>query len=389
MHVSNRLFTLFGATALAGALMACSGGGSDSKPAATSQPDAKPAATTASSASAQTREIELIKTPKPHADKLVEALKKNDLPGALAAYEAYDAAWNGIEVYTNFRDRKLYGEIEVDIQNKIGEALSAKPSSLASFVLMAEAMTKKYDEVIALSVKGPALHALFDDVATVRIVRADLRIVSSALQDNDVAKARTAYNKFKAGYAPAKALFSGRNAANEAEISAALAAADAKFMAANATADELKPLVQTLTDRYNYGVNLLNGAARNASLEKKAPTDKDLSDVAALNEANVALAATQKAWAAGDFNAAKAAHAKAVDAFTRAQPSLAAKNGDASVKTALDNYAALIAAAGDAAKVASSNRAAMEAVGVAQQVIAGQFWTDAKVKEYVAALPKA
>src|SRR5205823_8659424 len=140
--------------------------GSDSKPTLPS-----PAATT-SSAAAQTKEVELIKTPKPFADKLVEALKKNDLPGALAAYESYDAAWNGIEVYTNFRDRKLYGEIEVDLQNKIGDALSAKPSNLASIVPMAEAMTKKYDEVIALSVKGPALHPLFDDVAIVRIVRA-------------------------------------------------------------------------------------------------------------------------------------------------------------------------------------------------------------------------
>jgi hypothetical protein len=250
-------------------------------------------------------------------------------------------------------------------------------------------MTKKYDEVIALSVKGPALHPLFDDVATARIVRADLRIVSSALQANDVAKARTSFNKFKAGYAPAQALFKARNAANEADVSAAIAVADVKFSVTTATADELKPLVQTLTDRYNYGVNLVNAAARNSSLEKKAASDKDLSDVAALNDANVALAATQKAWAAGDLNAAKAAHAKAVEAFTRAQPSLVARNGDASVKTALDNYAALIAAAGDAARVTASNRAAMEAVGVAQQVIAGQFWTDVKVKDYVAALPKA
>src|SRR3954468_7446419 len=194
MQISNRLLMLLGATALAGALIACSGGGSDSKPAATSQPETKPspAATTANGASAQTKEVELVKTPKPYADKLVVALKANDLPGALAAYEAYDAAWNGIEVYTNFRDRKLYGEIEVDIQNKIGQVLSAQSPNLASIVPMAEAMTKKYDEVIALSAKGPALHPLFDHVATARIVRADLRIVSAALQANDVAKARTA-----------------------------------------------------------------------------------------------------------------------------------------------------------------------------------------------------
>jgi hypothetical protein len=174
----KRLLIVAGATVLAAALTSCGGGGSsDSKPAPQPQQQAQPAATT--SAAPQTRETELIKTAKPFADKLAVALKANDLPGARAAYEAYDAAWNGIEVYTNFRDRKLYTELEIDIQNKLGEGLSARPPNMPALAQLADAMAKKYDEVIALSVKGPPLHVLFDDVATVRIVRADLRIASS------------------------------------------------------------------------------------------------------------------------------------------------------------------------------------------------------------------
>jgi hypothetical protein len=211
-----------------------------------------------------------------------------------------------------------------------------------------------------------------------------------ALQDGDVARARASFNKFKAAYPGAASdLIAARTAAGEQEVSAALAAADAKFAATSATAEEMKPLLQTLTDRYNYGVNLLNAAARNAGLEKKAPTDKDLSDVSALNDIWNQLALTQKAWTANDYNAAKAAHAKAIEAFARAQPSLTAKSSDAPLKTALDNYGALIVAAGDVVKIAASNRAAAEAVGVAQQVIAGQFWTEARVKDFVAALPRA
>ena len=132
-------------------------------------------------------------------------------------------AWNGIEVYTNFRDRKVYNDLEVELQHKIGEVLTEKSPNLASLVPMAEAMTKKYDEVIALSVKGPALHPLFDDVATVRIVRADLRIVSAALQAGDVAKARTSYGKFKTGYAQAKPLMVARMGAGEADVTPAMA----------------------------------------------------------------------------------------------------------------------------------------------------------------------
>jgi hypothetical protein len=39
--------------------------------------------------------------------------------------------------------------------------------------------------------------------------------------------------------------------------------------------------------------------------------------------------------------------------------------------------------------VSSTNDAALTAVGLARQVLVGQFWTDPKVQSFVAGLPKA
>jgi hypothetical protein len=357
------------------ATAACGGDGDESK--------SRPA-----TAGQKTREVELVKAVKPNADRLVEALRKNDLTGARAAYEAYDAGWNGIEVYTNVRDRKLYNDIEVEIQAKIGDALASPQPNLAGLVPQAEAMARKYNEVIALSEKGPPLSPLFDDLATLRIVRADLRIVTAALNAGDAGKARTSFANFKKGYPNAQPLIKTRSETAEQEVSAALNAADAKIQQSNA-ADELKPLVATLTERYNFGVNLLNAAARNADLGKKSIADADLANLTALNEVQNQLKASFAAWNSDNYRLAASANTAALDAFQKVQPALAAKSSDAPLKTSIDNYTALTIAPADPTKAAAANKAAVEAVGIAQQVIAGQFWTDQKVKDHIAGLPKA
>ncbi len=70
------------------------------------------------------------------------------------------------------------------------------------------------------------------------------------------------------------------------------------------------------------------------------------------------------------------------------QAPLAAKSSDAALKTALDGYAAVASAPGDAAKAASTNKAAVEAVGIAEQVLADQFWTTLSRQSFVATLAR-
>ncbi len=350
---------------------------------------AAPAGTAATPANA-TREVELVRSVRPAIDRLTEALRKNDLAGSRQAYEAYDAAWNGIEVYVNFRSRELYNALEQDLQAKIADGLRAPEPRLADLVPASEALARKYDEAIALVQKGPALSPLFDDLATLRIVRSDLRVTSASLTAGDLPKARTSFAAFQANYAKAQPLLKVRSAIVEAEASDALAKANAGFQQPGATSDSVKSLVAALTDRFNYGVNLLNAAARNADLGKATFTEADTAALAALNDLSLSLRRSMRAWEAGTYAEAAQLAATAGGApFDAAKSPLAAKSADAALKAAVDGYANVAGAAGDATRVQAANKSALEAVTIAQQVLVGQFWTDPRLQAVLAALPQA
>ena len=57
-------------------------------------------------------------------------------------------------------------------------------------------MIAKYDEAIDVVEKTPPLNPLYDEVARLRIVRAYLREVNSALRAGNIAKARTSFENF-------------------------------------------------------------------------------------------------------------------------------------------------------------------------------------------------
>jgi hypothetical protein len=348
-------------------------------------------APTTAPGTATTKELDNYKTLKPTIDKLSAALKSGNLQQSRDAYEVYDAAWNGIETYINVRSRQLYADMETDLQAKIANALDEKSPKLSDIAANVDALSEKYETGLQLITAGPPLSSLFDDLATLRIVRSDLRIASAALGASNAAKGEEYYAKFKANYAKAKPLITARSASDDAEVTAAMSAIDTKIAAGGADASlvtDLKPLVATLMDRYNYGVNLLNAAARNADLKKTAATDDDMKNVTALAEEQMHLKASLAAWTTGNYAASSSEAAAANASFAKASPALAAKAADVQVKTALDAYTALAGSAGDKAKTESSEKAAVEAASIAQQVVLGQFWKDGKVEAFVAALPK-
>src|SRR5436853_5282592 len=117
------------------------------------------------------------------------ALQQHDAARAKAAFEAYDSAWNGIEVYINTRSKDLYDALEHNYQAKIEKALAAPNADTAAVLSDAQAMLAKYDEAIDLGSKAAHLNPLYDDVARLRIVRSHLREVTPALRAGNVAKA--------------------------------------------------------------------------------------------------------------------------------------------------------------------------------------------------------
>lgn len=381
---ANRVPAVLAVAALAGGLAAC--GGSDS---ATESAARVATTTTAAPASPTAHEVAMVSLARPPIDRLTEALRKGDATAARQALESYDSAWNGVEVYVNVRSKDpryvkpgqedLYATLEIDLQAKLTDGLAANPPQLATLVPVSEQVAKKYDEAIARSQAGPALSPLFDDVATIRIARAGLRASTAALAASNLAAAKSAFAEFKAAYPPAQALIKARSADAERETTAAIGAADARFQQGGSV-DDVKPLVATVTDRYNYSLRLVNAAARNAEPSKAAVADDDVAKLRALGDVVAQLKASLAAWTAGDLAGAGTSFAAANASYAQAQPALAARASDTDPTRALGAYGTLVSAPGDGAKAGQANKTAIESMLVAQQVVAGQFWTDAKVQ---------
>ena len=370
---------------------------SNSAEAATLPPTTAAAATTVAAATTTTEaaapkspEAELVAKPRPHIDELTAALKAKDLAAAKDALEAYDAAWNGIEVYVNVRSLSEYLKLEADLQNGIDDGLSADAPDFAALQAMSEELAARYDDAIQMSTDGVPLNPLFDDLATLRIIRADLRIATAALADGDVEKAKTHYATFKEGFdSTVEPMLAVRDFDNEAATEKAVDAAAEGFANSATSVDDLTKLVATVTSNYNYGVSLWNAAARNADAAKTEVTRADLQDLTELHDVRVQLIKSLNAWTAGNFErAASVAEVAGTTAFDRVKPALVAKGADAALKKLIDSYAALAGAAGDAKAVGDANLAAVRGVAVAEQALLGQFWTEKVVQDYLAGLPE-
>ena len=308
----------------------------------------------------------------------MSALQAGDIAAARNAFDAYDSEWNGIEVYVNFRSRALYGEIESHYEADIADALGAPQPDPAKIVPMLRDMIAQYDQAIQLSESGPALSPLFDDVAAVRTVRAPLRRVTPALKAGNSSAAVTAFSTFKSRWPEARALIHARSVDAERETGAALAAADEALSASSVNAADAAARVDRLLDRYNYGVSLLNAAARNADLTRTSFSEDDVRSVAVLGALQDDLRKSLTRWDGGDrAAAAAAARAAGEQRLAPVLATLQARSGaDAALQKAVDAYVVAANQGTDADQVHAANKAAVEAVAIGQQVLAGQFWTD-------------
>ncbi len=338
----------------------------------------------------KSNEAELVAKARPHIDELTAALVAKDLAAAEEALEAYDAVWNGIEVYVNVRSLSEYLKLEADLQVGIEDGLAADAPDFAALAAMSKELGERYDDAIQMSADGIPLNPLFDDVATLRIIRADLRIATSALADGNVEKAKEHYAKFKEGFeSTAEPMLAERDFQNEADTEAAVDAAADGFANAATSVDDLTKMVAKVTSNYNFGVSLWNAAARNADDSKTEVTTVDLMRLGLLHDIRIQLIKSMNAWTAGDFErAGSVAVVAGTTVFDRVKPGLAAKGADTALFKLIDTYTQLAGAAGDAKEVGDANLAAVRGVAVAEQALLGQFWTDPKVQAYLDARPE-
>src|SRR5499426_985616 len=169
-------------------------------------------------AQAERFEINSIKAIRPTLVNTIAALQAGDVARARAAFEAYDSAWNGIEVYVNVRSKAMYQTLEHEFQARITKALDAPNPNVATLLADVQAMLAKFDEAVALIAPMPPLNSLYDEVARLRIVRAHLREVPPALKAGNFAKARKSFQAFDDNWDSIEDLIKARNAASYVAI---------------------------------------------------------------------------------------------------------------------------------------------------------------------------
>jgi len=330
------------------------------------------------------KEVTLVKTARPPLASTVDALQKGDLAAAQKAFAQYDPAWNGIEVYVNYRSTQMYSDLEADLEAKVQAALDAPQAKAADVLPIAQALLAKYDDAIKLVQTGPAISPLFDDVAAIRMARAPLRAVGPALKAGDIASAKSSYLLFQTKWSDVEDLIHARSSDAYSQIEGAMAKANTAFQKNNPDAAELTPLVATVLERYNFGLNFVNASARSADLTKTTYAKDDVQAAAGLVAMQAEVQASLASWKGGNYADAGARAQRADGAlFTSVSPALKAKNADAALKKALDAYVAVAGGAGDPITAQSTAQAAVEQAAIAQQWVIGQFWTDPKLKDAI------
>lgn len=276
------------------------------------------------------KEVANLSTVVPFAQKWKEAIARRDVAAAARAGENYEAAWQAVEVYVNHRSLPLYTAIEVDTQFVIDDGLKKPQPDWPALLDLATSLRKQLDVAIGFISAQPALSPLFNDLVPLRGARAQLLISRDALAAGNVAKAKTSYEKFVAGYTPAvEGLISLRSTVAAQEIKKASDDLAKKFADPPATAANLSSLLDALLNRMGFGVNLVNAAARTADLHKSTFTDADKTALTNLNQ--VALDLKSGSAAGGDTGP--------LSPFGKVQPALESRarlvNTAATLRTAL------------------------------------------------------
>jgi hypothetical protein len=207
--------------------------------------------TTATLIGADRFEVSSLKAVRPTLVNTVAALRKNDVAGAKAAFEAYDSGWNGVEVYINVRSKDAYNELERNLQAKITKALEAPGASASAILPDAETMLKKYDETVAMVEKARPLNPIYDDVARLRIVRAHLREVNPAVKAGNFAKARKSFKEFDDKWDSIEDLVKARSRDAYDGIEKGMVDIERALMPAKPDADQVTTLVSGVMDKYN------------------------------------------------------------------------------------------------------------------------------------------
>ena len=218
----------------------------------------------AAAAPAERFEVTSLKAVRPTIVNMVTALQQKNLARAKAAYQAYDSAWNGIEVYINTRNKDVYNLLELDLQARISKGLTAPMPDFATLTTDAQTLLAKYDDAVKMVAGSPPLNALYDDIARLRIVRAPLREVVPDLKEGKVAEARKSYEAFDSKWDSIEDLIKARSEDAYVAIEKGMIQLEQALMPDKPDVAQVTALVTTVNTQYNAALAEVTKEARAA-----------------------------------------------------------------------------------------------------------------------------
>ncbi len=196
-------------------------------------------------------EVTSIKAVRPTLVDLVAALQQKNVAKARAAIQAYDSAWNGIEVYINVRSKDTYNLLELDLQARITKELGTPMPDMTKLLADSQTLLAKYDDAIKMVASAPPLNAGYDDVARLRIVRAPLREVVPDLKEGKIAEARKSYEKFDSKWDSIEDLVKARSEDGYVAIEKAMIQIEQALMPDKPDVAKVTALVTAVNTPYN------------------------------------------------------------------------------------------------------------------------------------------
>lgn len=202
---------------------------------------------------AQTERFEVtsLKAVRPTLVNTGAALQAGDVARAKAAFDAFDSAWNGIEVYVNTRNKEAYETLEHEFQPRITKALKSANPNLPATTADVQAMLAKFDATVAAIAAMKPLNSFYDEIARLRIVRAHLREVPPALKAGDFARARKSFQNFDDNWDSIEDLIKARNAESYVAIEKNMIAVEKALTPAKPDAAQVTAMVNEIMRLYN------------------------------------------------------------------------------------------------------------------------------------------
>lgn len=207
-------------------------------------------------------EVTSLTAVRPSIVKTVEALQKKDVKAAQQAFEGYQSAWLGIEVYVSTRSQEMYNDLEHGWEAKLVDGFKAASPDAAALLSNAQSLLTKYDELLAMVTKAAPLNPKFDDVARLRIERTYLRDVPLALKAGNVARARASFGQFDDNWDNIEDLIKERSREAYDGIEKAMVSLEKALAPAAPNADEVNTLVTGIMTQYNAVLNTVVKEAR-------------------------------------------------------------------------------------------------------------------------------